>query len=152
MVEKFTKNEIIRSLKNLSGNSFLRAIYKIGLFEAIFYISVFFWILFHKIPEKITIKDIYQIFYIQFLKVPLNNCMIVKMTDTELITRCDNECFILNISLKLGIDTKDSCKKISEGSCKYFLKKLSKKIIFERNYNHIRPKTTTCEEKIILLN
>ncbi|MHA1378017.1 MAG: hypothetical protein ACTSRG_06510 [Candidatus Helarchaeota archaeon] len=131
-------------------SSFLKAFYKIGFFELIFYIQAFFWTLFHKIPKNIKTRDIFQIFYIQFLRVPVENCKIVEITDNKLVTRCDNECFILNLSLRLGLDTRESCKKISEGACKYFLNRINKNIVFKRNYNHIRPKSPSCEEEIIL--
>ena len=74
------------------------------------------------------------------------------MADNKLITRCKNECPILDFSLNLNIDTKKSCKQISEGPCKYVLRKLDKNIIFKRNYGHIRPYKEDCEEVITITN
>jgi hypothetical protein len=103
-------------------------------------------------PEVVTIKDVYKLFYLNFLKVPIEDCEIVEMTDEKLVTRCKNKCPILDFSQMMNIDTKKSCKKVSEGPCKFFLRKLDKNIFFKRNYNHIRPYFNNCEETIILKN
>ena len=132
-------------------NSILKIIYRLKLLDIIFYVMAFFLTLFNKITEKNTMKDIFNLFYIQFLKIPKENCEIVQITDNKLITRCNNKCFILELSIKLGIDTKISCKRISEGPSKFFLKRLNKNLIFKRNYNHIRPTAPSCEETILFL-
>ena len=72
------------------------------------------------------------------------------MNEKQLVTRCKNKCPILELSLLLDIDTKKSCKRLSEGPCKYFLRKLNKNIIFRRNYEHIRHYTEDCKESIII--
>ncbi len=128
---------------------YLKILYHLGLFETIFYLRALNWHLKHKKPDKITIKDIYKLFYLDFLDVPKKDCKIIEMTKNKLVTRCKNKCPILDLSLLLGLDTKISCKRLSEGPCKYFLRKLGKNIIFIRNYNHIRPFKEDCEETII---
>ena len=108
------------------------------------------WHIKNKIPKKITTKDILELFYYDFLNVPIEDCIIIKRTDNELVTRCKNNCPILNFSLNFKIDSKQSCKRISEGPCKLFLRKLDKNIKFIRNYDHIRPYKDDCEETIII--
>ena len=129
----------------------LKILYYLKLYTIVFYFAAILWYIRNKVPKKITTKDILELFYYNFLNVPTEDCIIIKMTDDELITRCKNNCPILNFSLNFNIDTKQSCKKISEGPCKFFLKKLDKNIKFIRNYNHIRPYEDGCEE-IITIN
>lgn len=128
----------------------LKCIYHLRFYEIFFYFIAFRWHLKHETPRNITTKDIYELFYLDFLRVPVEDCKIIEMTEDKLVTRCKNECPILNFSTSLGVDTKTSCKRISEGPCKYFLRKLDKNIKFERNYNHIRPYKEDCEETITL--
>jgi len=128
----------------------LKIFYHIRIYEIIFYLRAFKWHLKHKIKKNVTGKDIYKFFYLDFLKVPKEDCLIVEMKEKKLVTRCKNKCPILDLSLFLGIDTKISCKRISEGPCKYFLRKMDKNIIFRRNYDHIRPYKNDCEETILL--
>ncbi len=128
----------------------LRILYFLKFYEFGFYLLAYRWHKKNKKIKNITTKDIYELFYLDFLKVPPEDCEIVEMSEKRLITHCKNECPILELSLFLGIDTKKSCKKISEGPCKYFLKKLDKNIVFKRNYNHIRPYEKNCEEEIII--
>ncbi|MBN2603868.1 MAG: hypothetical protein JXA91_07045 [Candidatus Thermoplasmatota archaeon] len=104
----------------------------------------------HKTSVIISTRDVYELFYLDFLKVPKEDCKIIEMSEKRLITRCKNYCPVLEISQDLGIDTRKSCKQISEGPCKFFLRKLSKEIVFERNYDGIRPYTKDCEEIITL--
>ena len=127
-----------------------KLLYHLRVYQIGFYFIALRWHLRHKIPKNITTKDIYELFYLNFLKVPKEECKIIEMTDRKLVTRCKNECPILDLSLDLNIDTKQSCRRISEGPCKYFLRKLNKNITFKRNYNHIRPYEKDCEETIIL--
>jgi len=135
----------------ISNNQFIQKIlYHIGFYETFFFFHALNWHLKHKKLENISIKDIYELFYIDFLRIPKEDCKIIEMTNIKLVTRCKNDCPILDFSLRLGLSTKISCKRISEGPCKYFLRKLDKNIIFERNYNHIRPYKKDCEETIIL--
>ena len=130
----------------------LRILYHLGFYEIGFYLLAYRWHNRNKKLKNITTKDIYKLFYLDFLKVPPEDCKILEMSEKKLITRCKNECPILELSLYLNIDTKKSCKKISEGPCKYFLKKLDKNIVFKRNYFHIRPYEKSCEEEIIIKN
>lgn len=142
-------------MKQIVKNRFiLKFLYHIGIFKIGFYIFAFKWYLKNKrkIPNKITSRDIYELFYLDFLKVQKKDCEIIEITDYKLITRSKNKCPILDFSLHLKIDTKKSCRQISEGPCKYFLRKLDKNIIFKRNYNHIRPYKEDCEEVITIIN
>ena len=134
----------------ISNNLFIQKIlYHLRFYETFFYINALRWHLKNKKPNNITTKDIYKLFYLDFLDVPKKDCKIIDMTKNRLVTRCINKCPILDLSLLLGLDTKISCKRISEGPCKYFLRKLDKNIVFSRNYNHIRPFKKDCEETII---
>ena len=129
---------------------FFKLLYFLRFYEISFYFMAFEWHTKHKTPSAISTEDIYEIFYLDFLKVPKKDCKIIEMSEKRLITRCMNDCPILEISKELRIDTRRSCKQVSEGPCKFFLRKLNRKIVFERNYDHIRPYTEDCEEIITL--
>ncbi|KYK23658.1 hypothetical protein AYK24_07195 [Thermoplasmatales archaeon SG8-52-4] len=132
----------------------LRLFYFFRIFEISFYMYAFRWYSKNKkrIPNKITPKDILKLFYLDFLNIQKKDCKIIEITNNRLITRCKNKCPILELSQNLNIDTKKSCRQISEGPCKYFLKKLDRNINFKRNYNHIRPYKEDCEEVITINN
>ena len=134
----------------LKNRFILKLLYYLRLFEIGFYFHAFYWHLKHKIPENFTAEYILKNFYLDFLRVPKEDCLVLEMKENKLVTKCKNKCPILDLSLFLNIDTKISCKKISEGPCKYFLRKIDKKIIFNRNYNHIRPYKNDCEETILI--
>lgn len=131
-------------------NLISKILYHLRFFTIGFYFAVIIWHIKNKTPKNITTKDILELFYYDFLHVPIEDCEIIKMTDSELVTRCKNKCPILDFSLRYNIDTNQSCKRISEGPCKFFLKMLDKNIKFTRNYNHIRPYNEDCEETIII--
>lgn len=124
---------------------FLNFLYKINFFTFIFYCKAFFFF-----KKARTTKEIYQNFYLEFLKIPKKNCKIVKITRKKLVTRCNNPCPILNFAKIAGKDTKEVCKKISEPVCIYVLKKMNRNAKFFRNYKKIRPYANYCEEIITI--
>ncbi len=132
------------------SKNLLKFLYKIGFFEFIFCSYAIFWLATHKRPKNITPKTSLCAF-LKFLRVQKKDCQIVKITNNQIIFRWKNKCPVLDISQCLGIDTKKSCKRISEPVCRFFLEHLSKNIEFKRNYNFIRPYQKSCEETITIL-
>ena len=124
--------------------------YYLRIGEIVFYLDALKWHMKHSIPRNITTRDIYKFFYIDFLGAKEDECRITYIDDNKIVTRCKNNCPILDYSLKINRDTREVCKRLSEGPCKYFLRKLNKNIVFIRNYNHIRPHAEDCEETIFI--
>ncbi|MEM3066945.1 MAG: hypothetical protein QXI81_06405 [Nitrososphaerota archaeon] len=125
---------------------------RVPLFFAkiVFFLYGFMWTLKRRSAE--SLKDVYQLFYLDFLRLRERDVEIVRFDDEVLVTRCKNPCPILNLSLSLNVDTKISCKMVSEPVCKYVLRRLNPRLVFERNYNHIRPYSESCEETIYWRN
>ncbi|MEM4606671.1 MAG: hypothetical protein QXV93_00655 [Zestosphaera sp.] len=48
------------------------------------------------------------------------------------------------------MDTRYTCKLVSEPVYKYVLKRVNPKLVFERNYDYIRPYRDGCMERIYL--
>ena len=94
--------------------------------------------------------DILDLFYLDFLRLGKREVEVIKLDEHELVTRCRNRCPILELSLRLDVDTKLACRVISEPVCRYVLRKLNPHLVFKRNYNHIRPYAESCEERIYL--
>jgi len=120
----------------------------IGLF--VFYSYGFLWTV---KPRRIKdMKDLLELFYYDFLKLEKEHVEVVKLSDKELVTISRNPCPILKLTLMLGLDTKYTCKLISETVCKFVLKRIDSRLVFERNYEYIRPYRDGCLEKIYLRN
>ncbi|MEM2210143.1 MAG: hypothetical protein QXX97_06275 [Nitrososphaerota archaeon] len=147
MITIFLKRKkYFESMKIL--NAILMIIKKILLIlvKAFFYFYGFLWTI---KPRKVnSMKDVYELFYINFLRIDKEYIEIIKINENELITRCKNPCPILKLSLFFNLDTKNVCKIVSEPICKYVLHKMNQRLVFERNYNHIRPYKESCEERI----
>jgi hypothetical protein len=95
-----------------------------------------------------SIKDVLNLFYLGFLGLDKKDVEVVRLNNFELVIRCRNPCPILRLSLMLKVDTRMACKIVSEPVCKYVLNRLNPNLVFERNYNHIRPHSESCEERI----
>ncbi|MCS7112041.1 MAG: hypothetical protein N3D82_01465 [Ignisphaera sp.] len=120
----------------------------IEISKTIFYIYAFLWL---ARPRRArTIEDVYKLFYIDFLMLDERDVEIVKMREYELITRCRNPCPVLKLAQHLNLDTRFVCRVVSEPVCKYVLRRLNPSIVFERNYNYIRPYADGCEERIYI--
>jgi hypothetical protein len=114
--------------------------------EAIFYIYALIWTI--KPRKANSMKEVLDLFYLDFLRLNKSDVEVVKIDENELITRCRNPCPILKLSLILNVDTRISCRIVSEPVCKYVLHELNPHLVFQRNYNHIRPYSDSCEERI----
>ncbi len=141
-------------IKELLGKSklILSIMYYLRVGEILFYFSALHWHLTHNKPKDVSMEDVYKLFYLDFLDTGENGCEIIELTEDKLVTRCRNPCPILEYAIQLGRDTREVCKHLSEGPCKYFLRKLDKKLVFKRNYDHIRPYEDSCEETITRSN
>lgn len=131
-------------------NSIKTGLKHIPLFLAlsIFYLYGFLWTI---KPRRIKdMKDLLKVFYYDFLRLKEEDVEVVKIGDTELITISRNPCPILKLTQKLNMDTRYTCKLISETVCKYVLKRINPSLVFERDYNHIRPYKNGCLERIYI--
>jgi hypothetical protein len=61
-----------------------------------------------------------------------------------------NACPTLDACTKLGLDTREVCRKAYQCPVQEFLKRIHPKLRFDRNYEHIRPYAAYCEEIITL--
>jgi hypothetical protein len=114
----------------------------------VFYLYGFLWTL---KPRKIeTMRDVFEPFYIDFLLLKREQVEVVKLTDTELVTVSRNPCPILRLTLMLGMVIKHTCRLVSETVCRYVLRRMDPRLVFERDYNHIRLYRDGCLERIFL--
>lgn len=111
-----------------------------------FYLYGFLWTL---KPRRVeTMEEVFELFYIRFLGLKSEHIEVVKLTDAELITLSRNPCPILKLTMLLNMDTRYTCRLISETVCRYVLKRMDPTLVFERDYNHIRPYRDDCLERV----
>jgi len=132
-----------RGLRGVKSVTKLLAVYA-GLL--IFYIYGFMWTAIRR--EVSSMEDVLRAFYYDFLRLRPEHLEVVKITDCELVTISRNPCPILKLTLILGLDTKFTCRAISETVCRYVLRKLDPRLVFERDYSFIRPYGDGCLERI----
>jgi len=130
---------------NSNPGLFKKIILYTGL--AVFYTYGVFWCIVKKNSVKNT-SDVLRVFYYGFLRLRREHVIVEKLTSKELVVVSVNPCPILKLSLLLGIDTRYSCKLISETVCKRVLKCFNSRLVFTRDYNYIRPYSSGCREKI----
>ena len=114
----------------------------------VFYVYGFLWTL---KPRRVeTMSELLDFFYYRFLRLKKEHVEVVKLTEHELVTISRNPCPILRLALFLELDTRYVCKLVSEPVCRYVLKRLNPSLVFERNYDYIRPYKDGCMERIYL--
>jgi hypothetical protein len=97
------------------------------------------------------ITDGYRIFYEIYLGIsPPKDGEIAEQTDKKLVTRWWNDCPTLEACKKLGLDTREICKKVYHKPVQVFLSQIDPRLKFNRNYDVLRPHTPYCEEIIAL--
>lgn len=103
--------------------------------------------------KKIKGKDILDKSYNLFLKklgLKAGEAPVYKKSDNKLVLHSKNFCPTLEACKILGLKTEFVCKYYSEKPTDTLLKQLDKNLEFRRNYKKLRPKTSYCEEMIIL--
>lgn len=129
------------------STSLKKSLLILGLF--IFYAYGFLWSL---KPRRVnSAKDVLELFYYGFLRLRREDVEVVKLSDRELVTISRNPCPILRLSLFLKLDTRYTCKLVSETVCSYVLRRVNSKLVFERNYDYIRPYADGCMERVYFL-
>lgn len=136
----------LTTIKDVLGSLVKKAMLLFGLF--VFYVYGFLWTL---KPRRVgTMGDLLNSFYYGFLRLKKEHVEVVKITNNELVTISRNPCPILKLTLFLGLDTRYTCKLVSEPVCKYVLKRMNPRLAFERNYDYVRPYRDGCMERIYL--
>ncbi|MEM0065857.1 MAG: hypothetical protein QXT76_00515 [Sulfolobales archaeon] len=120
----------------------------ISIAKCLFFAYALVWLLGAR--KVISIDDVVNTFYIDFLRLRREYVEVVRVSECEVVTRCRNPCPILSLALKRGLDTRYVCREVSEPVCRYVLRKLNPDLVFERNYEWIRPYSESCEERIAL--
>lgn len=134
------------TIKEVLGGLAKKIALLLGLF--VFYVYGFLWTL---KPRRVeTMSDLLNLFYYEFLGLKKEYVEVVKITSNELVTISRNPCPILRLTLFIGLDTRYTCKLVSEPVCRYVLKRMNPRLVFERNYDYIRPYRDGCMERIYL--
>jgi hypothetical protein len=95
--------------------------------------------------------DGYRIFYEVYLGVAVpQDGEIVERNERVIVTRWWNRCPTLEACSKLGLDTREVCKKTYHKPVQAFLAAIDPRLNFDRNYESIRPHRPYCEEIILL--
>jgi hypothetical protein len=95
--------------------------------------------------------DGYKAFYEVYLGLSTpEHGEIVEATGRSLVTRWWNHCPTLEACRKLGLDTREICKKVYHEPVQVFLAQIDPRLRFARNYAALRPYAPYCEEIIIL--
>jgi hypothetical protein len=94
-----------------------------------------------------------SLFYEQYLGLSLpKDGEIVEHTGKRIVMRWRNPCPTLQACQKLGLDTREICKKAYHQPVRDFLSHIDPKLQFDRNYENIRPYAAYCEEIIELVD
>jgi tRNA(adenine34) deaminase len=97
------------------------------------------------------LRDGYRMFYEGYLGLSIpQDGEIVEAMDRRLVTRWWNPCPTLEACKKLGLDTREICRKVYHQPVQVLLSKIDPRLRFERNYAALRPYTPYCEEIIRL--
>jgi hypothetical protein len=103
------------------------------------------------VDESDPVREGYKWFYEKYLRVSVpEDGEIVEHTETRIIMRWWNPCPTLEACKKLGLDTREVCKKAYHKPVQEFLQHIHPKLRFDRNYENIRPYAAYCEEIIVL--
>lgn len=97
------------------------------------------------------VQEGYHWFYEKYLGVAVpEDGEIIEQTEERIVMRWWNSCPTLEACERLGLDTREICKKVYQRPVQEFLKQINPRLRFDRNYDYIRPYAAYCEEVIYL--
>ena len=96
------------------------------------------------------VEKAYELFFLRYLRIPVDKVPIVKKTDRKIVFKSYNFCPTLEACKILGLDTRFVCKNAYERPTQAFFSQIDPKLRFKRNYECIRPHSEYCEEIIKL--
>ncbi len=141
-------------------NEILTAADEIGMDQALAYLEQCViekraaWLKAHldeTIDRNDPVAEGYRWFYEKYLGVVVpKDGEIVERTRKRIVMRWWNPCPTLEACKKLGLDTREVCKKAYQNPVQEFLNHIHPRLRFDRNYEHIRPQAAYCEEIIVL--
>lgn len=109
---------------------------------------------FEEVGKKIVngrgLEDLYKLFT-QYHGLNEKNHVILEKSEKRIIIGSMNACPVLYACRKLGLDTREICKKVYEKPAAYLLKLLNPNSRFSRDYEKIRPYYECCVEIIELI-
>ena len=102
--------------------------------------------------DDMAVQTGFDWFYVNYLHVHLpGDGEVVEATPDQIISRWWNPCPTLDACRKLGLDTREVCRKAYHRPVDSFLQVIHPGLRFERNYHCLRPHTPCCEEIIRLV-
>ncbi len=112
------------------------------------------WLSIHLKQQKFTGKPIldgYHVFYEAYLGVSTpEDGEIIEQNERRIVMRWWNPCPTLAACQKLGLDTREVCRKAYHRPVQVFLSGFDPRLRFDRNYASLRPYCPYCEEIITL--
>ncbi|MFQ6075188.1 MAG: hypothetical protein ACE5Z5_03480 [Candidatus Bathyarchaeia archaeon] len=101
-------------------------------------------------PTGSEVERAYDAFLIKYLGLNREEVPIVERSETRIVYRSYNYCPTLEACKRLGLDTREVCRRAYEKPVEAFLKAIDPRLRFGRNYERIRPYAEFCEEVIWL--
>lgn len=128
----------------------LAALIAVLLAKTVFYAYALLWLAARRATKVRDLGEVVSVFYLDFLRLRRAHVKVVRLSKCEAVVRCSNPCPILDLSLRLSLDTRFVCRIVSEPVCRFVLARLDPRLELERDYAKIRPYAGYCEERVYL--
>ena len=60
-------------------------LYYVRFYQVLFYLCAFHWNITHRVKKPVTTREIYELFYLDFLSVPVEDCEIIELNEKNLL-------------------------------------------------------------------
>lgn len=100
-------------------------------------------------PSGSPLDDAYALFLAK-LGITAKEALVVERSDVRIVIHSKNFCPTLEACTILGLDTREVCRHLTEGPTTDLLRQIHPRLVFQRNYDQLRPQAPHCEEMIVL--
>jgi tRNA(adenine34) deaminase len=102
------------------------------------------------LPEvAVSPRQAYELLFFEYMGLAREQMPVVEESSDRVVWLSYDTCATLVSCLRLGLDTREVCRAVSDRPVQTFLSRLDPRLRFVRDYSTIRPHAATCREEIV---
>ena len=100
-------------------------------------------------PEPVSPREAYELLFFDYMGLTAEQIPVAEESADRIVWLSRDPCPTLEACDRLGLDTRQVCRAVSERPVQTFLSRLDPRLRFVRDYSTIRPHAGYCREQIV---
>jgi tRNA(Arg) A34 adenosine deaminase TadA/catechol 2,3-dioxygenase-like lactoylglutathione lyase family enzyme len=97
-------------------------------------------------------REAFELLFFEYMRLAPERMPVVEESPDHIVWLSEDDCPTLEACRRLGLDTRQICRAVSERPVQTFLSRLDPRLRFVRDYDEIRPYAGHCREQILRID